>query len=82
MQIRRGMAASTCVCEEKCHSRYIPKYSNLKHVFRNPHLYLCDPSQLCAELREGGMFLRLNISMKFRLDLPCGGIQQNSREFN
>lgn len=45
-------------------------------------LYLRDPGQLCAELREGGMFLRLNIGVKLRLDLHRGGVQQNSREFN
>lgn len=45
-------------------------------------IYLRDPSQLRAELRENGVLLRLDVCMEFRLELPCGGVQQDSREFN
>lgn len=46
------------------------------------HLYLCNPSQLRAELGESRVLLGLNISMEFRLNLPRLGVEQNSRELN
>lgn len=80
IQIWRGIPASTCICDGKQWS--IPTMSTTHVELFSAHLYLCNPSQLCAELRESWVLLRLNVRMKFRLNLPCLGVEQNSGEFN
>lgn len=44
--------------------------------------HLCNPGQLSAEVGQSGVLLRLNISVKLWLDLPCGCVQENSRKLN
>ena len=46
------------------------------------HRNLFNPGQLSAELGQKGTLLGLDISMKLRLDLPCGRVEQNSRKLN
>lgn len=47
-----------------------------------PIHYLCDSRQLCTEVWQNGVLLRLDVSMKFGLDGPCWRVEQNSRKLN